>query len=90
MARYVELGACIRQTMAPSRWISAHSPVHFGESEKGVWGFLLYLYECSLNANEIADPFGGALQRQHQPEGVAGWAVVKVTHATRDRCASHD
>src|SRR6202035_5155337 len=55
LARCVELGACIRQTMAPSRWISAHSPVHFGESEKGVWGFLLYLSECALNANEIAD-----------------------------------
>src|SRR5580704_11133820 len=24
-------------TMAPSRWSSAHSPIHFGKSEKGVW-----------------------------------------------------
>lgn len=37
VARGVELGACIGQTMAPSRWSSAHSPIHFGESEKGVW-----------------------------------------------------
>ena len=36
VARGVELGACIGQTMAPSRWSSAHSPIHFGESEKGV------------------------------------------------------
>src|SRR3984893_14659197 len=37
VARGVELGTCIGQTMAPSRWSSAHSPIHFGESEKGVW-----------------------------------------------------
>jgi len=36
LARRVDLGACLGQTMAPSRWSSAHSPVHFGKSEKGL------------------------------------------------------
>ena len=41
MTRCAALGACIRSTMAPSRWTSAHSPVHFSESEKGDVGHLL-------------------------------------------------
>jgi hypothetical protein len=41
--------------------------------------------ERALNAEEIADPFGDALQRQHQPEGGAGPGLVKATHATHDR-----